>query len=118
DPGTYTIPSLAASTLTVNQPNTTPGATLTYTLTLRNTGGAAVTAGSASVPIPTNTSFVSGSLSGAGATISGTQVSWSAASANLAASATETITFQVTVDPALPIGSTISTSASLTNGAG
>lgn len=84
-----------------------PGGTLTYTYTLRNSGGETAAA-AFSATIPSNTSYVASSVSGA--SYSSGAVSWNG---NLAGGATRTITFQTTINAGLTNFTLLSNSASL-----
>lgn len=88
---------------TVSQPNVTvsvaadrttakPGDTVTYTVTYNNTGAGAASNLVITAPVPTNTTYVSGS----GGTLSSGSVQWTIPS--VAAGATGTVTFKVTVN--------------------
>src|SRR5262249_29428140 len=75
----------------------TPGAQLTYTLTLTNSGGTSAVNYSLSDAVPANTSYVSSS----GGTLAAGVVSWTHLSVPANGSLTETITVQV-ADPIPP----------------
>jgi uncharacterized repeat protein (TIGR01451 family) len=78
-----------------------PGETLTYTITLTNQGGSAVTGYGVTDPLDANTTFVSADNGGA---LSGSTVTWSGLS--VAAGATLNLTVVVTVHSPLPSGVT------------
>ncbi|MGA7614600.1 MAG: hypothetical protein WBX15_05400, partial [Thermoanaerobaculia bacterium] len=93
-----------------------PGDQITYTIDLSNTGSGAATSVVVDDSIPTNTSYVPGSLTfdsasqtdiadGDSAWFDGTAVHFSVAS--LAGGAAHALTFKVTVDSPLPNGSTV-----------
>jgi uncharacterized repeat protein (TIGR01451 family) len=77
----------------------TPGQEITYSITVHNNGTAAVSNLPVYDTIPAGTTYVTNSASNGG-TVSGGQVRWTL---NLAAGATATLTFKVTVNP-LPTG--------------
>jgi uncharacterized repeat protein (TIGR01451 family) len=78
-----------------------PGETLTYTITLTNQGGSAVTGYGVTDPLDANTTFVSADNGG---TFGGNTVTWSGLS--VAAGATLNLTVVVTVHSPLPSGVT------------
>src|SRR5262249_20344709 len=84
-----------------------PGATLTYTITLSNSGGSAISGYSLSDAVPANTTFVSASNGGA---LSAGDVVWS----NLSVPAGGTTTVTVAVQVASPIPPGITQIANVT----
>ncbi len=104
------------NTSTGDNANTNPGDTLHYTIELVEIGMSAATSVSVSDVIPTNTTFVSGSLKidsvaqsdpgGGTITLSGLTVP---------ASGSSTIEFDVTIDGGVTVGTIISNSADITN---
>ncbi|MCP4419135.1 MAG: DUF11 domain-containing protein [Chloroflexi bacterium] len=78
---------------------TNPGNVITYTFTLKNLGTETAVATFDS-PLPTNTTFVSGSISGAGASYNGGQnaVQWSD---SIPGEGEKIISYAVTINPAL-----------------
>ncbi|MBC7251406.1 MAG: S8 family serine peptidase [Anaerolineae bacterium] len=59
-------PDLSPSTFTVNRDTARPGDVLTYTIVLRNAGIIDAVGASVSAPVPTHTTYISGSLSALG----------------------------------------------------
>jgi uncharacterized repeat protein (TIGR01451 family) len=97
----------------VNGGSLNPGDVLLYTLTVANTGNADATAVVVSDPIPASTTYVAGSITGPGADDTGLpNLTWSVGT--VAAGASVTLTYRVTVDPSTPGGTVISNQASLT----
>lgn len=90
-------------------PKAIPGAIVEYTISIQNSGGAAATTVNVTDPIPANTQYVAGSMTRAGAAVTdaadgdGAQANGSPVTAiavtvpTIAASATATVTFRVTV---------------------
>ncbi len=85
------------------------GETLTYTISVQNTGGTATNV-TITDAIPANTTYVAGSASNSGTEAGGT-VTWT--SVPVAAGATVTRTFQVTVNTPLPANVTDVTNVAL-----
>lgn len=81
------VPSLAGSTLTVDQTQARPGDVLRYTLRLQNASPFEVPNGLVRCPIPENTAYVLGSVSGASYNVALNRIEWSDSLAPGAASA-------------------------------
>ncbi len=96
-----------------------PGDTLTYTITVRNTGSAPATGVTVSDPMPAYTSLVAGSatMSGtAGGTVQTAESGIVATVGDLAPAATATLSFQVRIDASVPAGvRTVSNQATVTS---
>ena len=106
--GSYTV---ASATLTVTKTAIVldvfggsfaiPGSTVTYTITVANTGGTAATTVIISDAIPSDTTLVSTSITldtGSGPVVQPDSTPVTVSIASLAGGATATITFQVTID--------------------
>ncbi|MDE3058800.1 MAG: DUF11 domain-containing protein, partial [Bacteroidota bacterium] len=110
-----TIQSSPTLTLTksVNNGTSTPGSTLTYTLTYGNTGNSDATSFSLTDNIPSNTSYVLGSVTGTGASYDITGNRIVVYRSTLTAGTTnQTVTFQVRIASPLLAGTyTITNSA-------
>jgi uncharacterized repeat protein (TIGR01451 family) len=124
DSGTYSTTVVIAELLmnkSVDVPTPSPGDTITYTITYTNVGTAsAISALVVGDPIPENTIYIAESVTlngvsktdasdGDEITFDGTRIS--ADIGTVAASATGTLVFQVTVDPGVPNGTSIVNSA-------
>jgi len=98
-------PDLTASTKMVDKTTARPDEMLTYTIVLENDGEVDATAASLSDPIPTHTTYISGTVTG-GATYNPATdaIEWSG---TVAIATPVTITFQVQLDSPLPDGTVI-----------
>ena len=105
--------SFATSSKTVNFGTATPGTTLTYTIVVINSGGNPATGVVVNDTIPPNTTYVIGSITGTGANAAGNpNLVWNVG--NVAAGASATLTYQVTINNPVPAGtSTITNTASV-----
>lgn len=92
---TATAPPNISLTLAVDKTSASPGETLTYTLTYKNIGAGNAKSVAISVPVPANTTYVSGSASTAGAYDS-SAVKWNISS--ISPGGTGTLTFRVTIN--------------------
>ena len=91
----------------------TAGTNLTYTAVVSNAGPANSTGVTLTLPVPTNTSFVSGTVS-TGGSCAGAPVVCTI-SGSMASGASATVTVIVEVSPSAPNGSAISASATVTS---
>jgi len=107
--------SFTTSTKTVNFASATPGSTLTYTISVVNTGSSGATGVVVSDTIPANTTYVGGSITGPGANAAGNpNLVWNVG--NVGAGATINLTYQVIVNNPVPAGTTsITNTASITS---
>ncbi|RMG43412.1 MAG: DUF11 domain-containing protein, partial [Acidobacteria bacterium] len=97
----------------VNGGSLRPGDEIEYTVTVSNGGGAPATGVSMSDPVPANTTLVAGSASASQGTVTeGDPLQWDVGT--LAAGASATLTFRVTVDAATPDGTRIENQATFT----
>ncbi len=96
-----------ALTKAVDRATASPGDTLTYSLTYRNSGNLTETQVVVSDPLPPRTTYVSGGTYDA----STRTVSWNVGT--LAAGASGTVQFVVTLDSSFPAGSTVITNTGL-----
>lgn len=103
-----TLVAIAAvtTTKTVDQAFAQPGDTLTYTLTLKNTGSVAANQVVITDPIPAGTTFIPASLTGA----TGTPPTLTL-TAPIAAGGTSTVTYQVKVGSGVPNPNPLSNTA-------
>gem|GEM_PF-979990 len=96
-----------------------PGDTLAYTVTVRNTGSAPATGVTVSDAVPAYTALVAGSATMTGGTAGPVQTTESgivAAVGDLAPAAAATLTFQVRIDATVPAGvRTVSNQATVTS---
>ena len=101
--------------------STTPGGTVVYMLSYANTGNIGLTNLLLTETVPANTSFNAGSSSGSWSCANGAPsgTTCTLAIGNLAAGASGSVNFAVTVDAAVPAGATpISNVASIADGGG
>ncbi|MEK7799520.1 MAG: hypothetical protein AAB297_06800, partial [Acidobacteriota bacterium] len=111
---TATGPVLATTqTVTdLNGGSLNPGDALEYTITITNGGFGDATSVVVGGPVPASTTYVAGSITGAGADDSGNpNLVWNVGT--VAAGTTVTLTYSVTVDPTTPGGTLISNQATL-----
>ncbi|HEX3529651.1 MAG TPA: CARDB domain-containing protein [Thermoanaerobaculia bacterium] len=93
-----------------------PGDTLTYTITVRNTGSAPATGVTVSDPMPAYTSLVAGSATVTAGTVQTTESGIVATVGDLAPAATATLSFQAQIDTTVPAGvRTVSNQATVTS---
>lgn len=94
--GSVSNPAMTV-TMTVDKTSAKPGDTITYTLNYRNTGAGAATSVAVTAPVPSNTSYTSGSASSGGTYDSATRtMKWSIPS--VSAGASGVLTFRVGVN--------------------
>ncbi|MCS7222236.1 MAG: S8 family serine peptidase [Anaerolineae bacterium] len=107
---------LSASTKEVDQVAAVPGATLLYTITLRNTGPVAATKAVLHDVLPEHTSFVDGSATGGAIYDHGSNaIRWSG---SIGASGEHTVKYRVRVAGGLSTGTLITNTAEVGDGLG
>jgi uncharacterized repeat protein (TIGR01451 family) len=106
------MPNLSTSTKTVNQTVANPGDTLTYTLTVVNTGNTAANV-TLLDPIPANLTYSLGSASNAVYNDAAGRIEWTGA---LAAGTQRVITFRATIDASVSDGTLITNTLALDDG--
>jgi uncharacterized repeat protein (TIGR01451 family) len=117
DPTDITVTAVAApvvlqSVADLNGGSLNPGDILVYTTTVTNTGSADATAVVVTDTVPASTTYVAASITGPGANDAGNpNLAWNVGT--VAAGASVTLTFRVTVDAATPGGTVVSNQASL-----
>jgi uncharacterized repeat protein (TIGR01451 family) len=97
-------PSFASSTMTAQPARVVSGETVTFTVTITNSGNAVATAARVVNALPVGVQYVAGTLSGHGATIAGRTVQWEG---GLIPGASATISYRVRVDDGLAARTTI-----------
>jgi len=108
--------SLCPSIKRVDKVTALPGEVLTYTIALNNPGSADFAVVSLVDPMPANTTYVPGSVSGGATYCAETnQIEWSG---TVRAGTSITFTFQVTLDSPLLGGTTIANVAAVNDGRG
>ncbi len=105
--------SFATSSKAVNFGTASPGTTLTYTIVVTNTGASGATGVVVNDTIPSNTTYVAGSITGTGANAAGNpNLVWNVGA--VAGGASATLTYQVTINNPIPAGTaTITNPASV-----
>lgn len=107
---------LSTSTKEVDQATAVPGATLLYTVILRNTGPFTATEAMLHDVLPDNTSYVDGSATGGAVYLpAANAIHWSG---SIGASSEHTVTYQVRVAGGLEAGTLITNTAEVSDGLG